>query len=525
MKLPDVTISRLDKMIGALAPGFAFKRLKARAAMALFSSYAGADKSGRWGREWNPAGLDPDEDLNLELPDLRNRSRDLVRNDALAGGAIKTKITHVIGTGLNLRSRIDRDVLGLSEEQADAFERLVQREWSLFWDAETADAARTCTGTELTRMAYRGEKENGDAVALLPRITRLGVPYTLTVQLVESDRLCNKDHAPDGDGLSGGVKKDKNGAPAAYHIARFHPGAVARTGKKEWDIVPAFGKKTGLRNVIHLYRPTRPGQSRGVPDLAPVVQALKQLSRYTEAEIMAAVIAGYFTVFVESEAGGATMDLNYGKVDGKQNPSGSSEIRMGSGVVVGLRPGEKVETANPGRPNANYEGFVIAILRQIGAALEIPFEILIKHFTASYSASQAALLEFHRYVMAERKWLTDNFLRPIFEHFMWEAVSSGRIAAPGFFADPGIRKAYLGSKWVGPARGHINEVIAANAAQKRLEAKLTTLDDETVEYNGGDWEVNHVQQVKENKKQIEGRLKPDPAADPAAATPQGDDDE
>lgn len=51
---------------------------------------------------------------------------------------------------------------------------------------------------------------------------------------------------------------------------------------------------------------------------------------------------------------------------------------------------------NPGRPNPNFDPFVIAVLKQIGAALEIPYEILIMAFSSNYSASRAAILEFSR---------------------------------------------------------------------------------------------------------------------------------
>ena len=42
----------------------------------------------------------------------------------------------------------------------------------------------------------------------------------------------------------------------------------------------------------------RIGQRRGVPFLAQVIEALKQLGRYTDAELVAAVVSGMFTVFI-----------------------------------------------------------------------------------------------------------------------------------------------------------------------------------------------------------------------------------
>ena len=69
----------------------------------------------------------------------------------------------------------------------------------------------------------------------------------------------------------------------------------------EWVRVPAYSLASGRRNVIHIMTRERIDQRRGVPFLAPVIEALKQLGRYTDAELVAAVVSGLFAVFVESE--------------------------------------------------------------------------------------------------------------------------------------------------------------------------------------------------------------------------------
>ena len=105
-------------------------------------------------------------------------------------------------------------------------------------------------------------------------------PMNLKLQVVEADRVSNPNSKIDTDAMAGGIEKDRYGAPVAYHVSRYHPGNQFSTGGQKWRRVPAFGAQTGLRNIIHLYNPTRPGQSRGVPDLAPVIEPLKQLGRY-----------------------------------------------------------------------------------------------------------------------------------------------------------------------------------------------------------------------------------------------------
>jgi len=494
-----------DRAIEAVSPVRAARRARARLALDALNKYEGASKVRRALKEWNPLGEDPDGDLLFDLPELRNRSRELDRNNPIASGAIKTKITNVIGSGLRLRSHIDRDALGMTEDQADAWERATEREWRLFWESKDCDVARTCNGHALTRQAYHQALVNGDVIILLPKVKRKGFPYALKIQVIEGDRLCNADDAMDDEKLRGGVEKDEYGAPVRYHIAKYHPGDYKNSSAQSWSKIPAFGAKTGLRNVIHLFKQYRPGQSRGIPDLTPIIETIKQLGRYTEAEIMAAVISGFFTVFIESETG--TTDFDYSNLgDETGGREGDDDIKLGPGLVVGLGEGETIKETNPGRPNSSFDPFVQAIFRQVGMALEIPFEVLIKHFQSSYSAARGALNEFWKFVMSERRWIYDDFLMLVYEVFLWEAVASGRVPAPGFFSDPIIRKAYLGCDFVGPTKGQLNETVEVKAAAERVKEGFSTRTIEAANINGTDWERNHEQQAKEERKRREDKL-------------------
>jgi len=323
-------------------------------------------------------------------------------------------------------------------------------------------------------------------------------PYMLKIQMIEGDRVTNKQNLANTPLLSGGVQKDVNGAPIFYHVQRQHPGSIIR-GAAEWDLLPAFNQKTGLRNVLHLYNVLRPGQSRGVPYLAPVIESLKQLERYTEAELMAAVISGMFTVFVETETGQNLPIPAFNPTTETGATSSDEDYKLGNGAIVGLAPGEKISTANPGRPNEAFDPFVTAILRQVGMALEIPYEVLIRHFSSSYSASRAALLESWRFFRCRRAWLQQHFCQPVYENWLTEAVAFGRISAPGFFDDIRIRQAYSSTIWIGDAPGQIDPMKEVNAAEKRLNLGLSTLDEETVLLTGGDFERNYPRIIKERR--------------------------
>ena len=511
----DVRENAVDRVVRYFDPVRANLRFQARlrsTMTAALSGYVGASRSDRAMIGWPTVQGSPDADTLPDLQILRDRSSWLSRNAPLGAGAINTTVTNVVGGGLKLQARIDREILRLTDEQADAWEARAEREYRLWM--QHCDTRHTLSFGGLQELALRSALERGDVFAVLPYVVKPWTPYGLSVQLIEADQVSNPDNKADSPMIAGGIERDAYGAPIACYIQEHHPGdTYPASAKNQWRRVQFYGQASSRRQVIHLFRPLRPGQCRGVPFLAPVIRELKQLSRYTEAELMAAVVAGMFTVFVKNEAG----DGQLAPMEPTAETGGTTtdkDFKLGSGAIVGLAPGEDIATANPGRPNASFDPFVLAIVRQIGLCLEIPYEVLIKHFTASYSASRAALLEAWKFFLGRRLWLAEHFCQPIYEAWLEEAVANDRLAAPGFFSDPLIRQAYCGAEWVGPAKGMINEKDEVAAALARVEGNLSTLDRETAELTGGDWEANVRQRQKERRRLEQADLLTDDTPSP-----------
>ncbi len=158
-----------------------------------------------------------------------------------------------------------------------------------------------------------------------------------------------------------------------------------------------------------------------------------------------------------------------------------------------------------------------AILRQVGVALELPFEVLIKHFTASYSAARSSLLEAWKFYRVRRSWLAGSFCQPVYEAWMEEAVALGRIDAPGFFDDPLLRRAYCGAVWHGDGPGSIDPLKEASAVEKRLSINLRTLDQEIAEDSGGD--VGEVLEQRGRERALEKKYGIEPTATTKGAPP------
>lgn len=492
----------LDKMIAVVAPQTAVKRAAARARLDFIDSgYGnyGASYSRNSMRGWNWTGGSAKEDIDDNLDVLRQRSRDLYSGVPMAAAALKTMRTNVVGQGLRLKPQIDFRYLGISEEQARETEAVIEREFALWADSPNCDAERIDNFYELQQLAFLNWLMSGDVLALMPLKKRIGSPYELTIQLIEADRISTPDNKKFEQNIVSGVERDSSGEVVAYWISKNHPLASDCNVANEWTRIKAYGEKTGRRNALFICCRERIGQYRGVPFIAPVIESLKQLGRYTDAELMAAVISGMFTVFIEKD--GVSEEPPFGEDDEPESVerTGAGTVRLGNGAIIDLQDGEKAHDINPGRPNANFSGFVEAVLSQIGAALEIPYEVLTHHFSNNYSASRGALLEAWKAFKMYRSWLANDFCQPIFEEWFCEAVAKGRINAPGFFSDPQIRRAYCRAKWNGPTQGQLDPEKEVNAAATRVQNGFSTRDTESMELTGTSFYANVSQLKTENQ--------------------------
>lgn len=163
-------------------------------------------------------------------------------------------------------------------------------------------------------------------------------------------------------------------------------------------------------NVLHIMNAERPEQYRGVTYLAQIIEPLLQTRRYTESEITAAVVESFFTAFIKTNTNKDEFPIGeVGEERGEQVSYDPNEYEMGPGNVVHLNPDESVEFGDPKRPASGFGSFMKEMCGQIGAALEIPRDILMKEFNSSYSASRGALLEAWKAFRMYRKWFVDDF--------------------------------------------------------------------------------------------------------------------
>ena len=464
--------------------------------------------------EWHAHSGTPDEDIICNLPLLRQRSRDLFMGAPLAAAAILALRTNVVGNGLVAMPQIDGDVLRKSSDECSALNKFLSDEFDIFADTIECDYSRRSTFYQLQDLVFVNACISGDVLALLPMKPRRSSVYDTRIRLIEADRVASPvsialDEATDSGAprIFGGVELDASGEVVAYWIAKQHPlslASIASTSingfqsrdEDDFERIPAFGDETGRPVALLVGEMERPEQRRAVPLMAKCLTELKNLQRYIESTTVQNVIKSYFTAFITSQM--PSTEMFTGLVDEnaledltRRDPY---KVALAPGVVNWMRPGDKIEFPVQAGPEDQFEAYVTALCKFVGASMRIPFEVLLMTFASSYSASRASLLQFWGRVKVMRQGLIDQFVQPVYTAWLMEAIARGVVRAPGFFDDPRIFRAWTRCSWSGPGPGSIDPVKEVQAAEKRLKCGLSTLERECLELNGSDWRQNTLQQ-------------------------------
>lgn len=467
-------------------------------------------------KSWNPRHYSAKSDIDANLKTLRERAADLYMNTPIGHAAIKTMTTNIIGSGLKLFPRPKFNELGLTAEQARNWSRRVKQEFEI-WATNDCDFLRRNNFYELQVVAFNSSLVDGDSFCLMKR--RPGSPYSLRLQLIEAGRVSNpitgnaKALSPiemlvpeNNHRIVNGIEVDEDGRLVAIHVSNRIWDEPSVISEVVWERVKVFGDETGCRNVLHICRDTRPDQFRGESLLAPVIEAVKQMSRYADSELTSAIIKSYFSIFFTQAA--SNYDFNQIAGTGDEDPDApcvdASEYKLGSATIAALPRGVDVKAVDSSNAQSTFESFTNAFLTQIAAAVGLPYELLLKKFQSSYSASRAALLQAQDEFRVRKSAFVNDFCRPIFEQFLTEAVALGRVDAPGFFDDPLTKSYWLASDWFNERAGILDPIHETQAMITRLANGLTTYRREVAETSGLDFDdvIQTLAQERDLLKQL-----------------------
>jgi lambda family phage portal protein len=515
----------IDRAVAAIVPGSAVRRAEARlqlqelqmrqgaadgiaqqlnAVMAAPAStsppkvetrWRGASRMLRSMMLWVPGLRSATSDLPKHERELMAaRAHDAYRGHMIARAAISRCKSNIVGTGLMAHAAVDATYLGITDDAADALNAEIDREFAIWADnAIECDWEATLDFYGQQALALASAMLAGDCFALTPEDERLGGQYALKVQLVDAARVCNPDGRSNSPELQDGIKISKAGVPVGAFFRSRHPGDI-ESGPEPvtWEYRDFYGE-SGRRRVLQVWNEKdRIGAVRGASYLAPILEPLQQLEQYSRAELTAAVVSALFTVFIKKKTEkydssgnipppiqGQTVKPGPGqpvlpKSAQAPTPVTPANLELGAGAVVDLAPDEEPHESNPARPNAQFDPFFVSVMKQIGAALEIPVEELLLFYSSSYSAARAAMLQAWRFYVQRRTGLVQQFAAPLRALWFDEAVARGRLPGVTDYADPRRRVAYLNAVWIGPARGAMDEDKEAKAAITRIEGGLST---------------------------------------------------
>jgi lambda family phage portal protein len=168
-------------------------------------------------------------------------------------------------------------------------------------------------------------------------------------------------------------------------------------------------------------------------------------------------------------------------------------------MVPTLGIGEDIRIIDFKKGGETFAVFLTTVLRIIGNALGLPYELLLRDFSkTNYSSARAALLEGWRVFLYWRTWLNRKFCQPIYELVLEEAMLQGRfqVRPQDFY---GRRSEYCRAVWIGPGRGWVDPVKEIVAAKLEEDYDYTTLADQCAA-QGRDWEDVLRQKAREMKR-------------------------
>ena len=438
-------------------------------------------------RHWAAAdGLAPNAAVNPHVRRvLRNRARYEVANNSYAKGIVLTLANDAIGTGPRLQ---------MLTPDADANRRIevAFEQWSRAVDLP--GRLRTM------RMA---RAESGEAFGILtnnPHPPHMDSPVSLDVRLVEADQVTSpisrlpKPHEIDG------IVFDRFGNPTAYHVLRRHPGDMGAWtfGGDAFDVGPA-----GAR--IHYFRPDRPGQWRGVPDITPALPLFAQLRRYTLAVIAAAETAADFAAVIYTDA----------PPNGEADPLEPMDmVELEQRLATVLPGGWKLGQVHAEQPATTFGEFKREILNEIARCLNMPFNVAAGNSSGyNYASGRLDHQTYFKSIRVEQHHLQTSVLDRILRAWLDEAVLVEGLL-PQSMRNIG---AVFPHTWFWDGMEHVDPAKEANAQATRLSSHTTTLAAEYAR-QGRDWEEELHQRAKEQALMRELGLTPPPQAPGAAST-------
>lgn len=440
------------------------------------------------------------EDIAPTREILISRSRVLDMSVPIARAAIDRIVAGVVGSGLMWDNPTRSNFF-----EGEALERYketvgrIKKRLCLWSMSHACDAQRRSTFGQLQRIVCRNWLLSGDV--FLVRRPPMDGRTVSDWRVIEADRCATPfDMASNnalgikcinpetGNVVIEGVELDCAGAPVAYHFRDSYYDDTTC----EFTRIPAFDVD-GSPLVLHIFSAERPDQYRGVPLLAPIIECIYGTACYAQSELQAAILESCFSLFFETDTDPTAnpfapeTDLDKPLIpdpEYKLSPESRSPLGIpgmvrdtsviGPGESRRLKPGEKVHTVDPKRPNSGYEAFIKAQNGMIAAAIGVPLQVLQATYDGTtYASARAATVEAWRTFRVYRNIFIELFIKPVLNVFCRETLRDMYPNDTTELADI----IALDSTWTGPSAVCLDPTKELQAYETAYKMGLVSLDE------------------------------------------------
>lgn len=448
-------VAALDRAIAAVSPAWAARRAHARLELARAERSFKAVSKGRRAAEWNRVSNTEPTEASADLATLRQRAREMRRNNPYWGAGVRAVTAHVVGHGIRA------SVLGPNQSTNGR----VQRAWEDWAKTQTPDVTGRSNFYGLQALAMGSVVQSGEILVrrYFSERGELQLQFLGPEYLDVAHDTARGSIVGGGRRITGGVEHDRFGKPVAYHLFRDPQNPYLGTSR-----VPA-------EEIAQAFDVLIPGQLRGVSWVANVFTRLADWDEFEDAELMRQKVAACFgMVYVGAPAEGR----DYQEHD-----------KLEPGMVEHLPPGTDVHTVAPA-PNQSLEAMSRITHRAIASGLGITYEALTGDYSqVNFSSARMANLAMHKNVVSwQRNIMVEQLLDRIFGWFLDSMLLQGVAGASACTA-----------RWAAPASVLVDPAKEVPATNARIRAGLVSWSG-AVREAGGDPEETLAQIEADNKE-------------------------
>lgn len=432
----------LDRLIGVINPDAGLRRHRSRTLLAR--AYEGASQKDGW--RPRRAGASANTDHAADASTLRNRARALVQNSAYIANGLEGLVAASVGTG------ITPNFMGPHSEKLNQL-------WGKWMPFADADGNLDAYGLQAT--ADRAMEQDGEVLLRIrTRLPSDKLPVPVQFQVLEIDWLdSSRNGLINGNQVVNGIEYDAIGRRTAYWLFDQHPGE--QTG---FSFRKASSSRVSASRIIHYYRQTRPGQSRGITRLAPIIARTRDFTLYEDAELQRKNLETRLGVI----ASGDVSTLAQSESESLEKVRETGDLgSLASGSILQIASGVNLTMVEP-KAMPGYVEYSKHQLHLIAAGMGVTYEMLTGDVSeVNFSSARIRRLDFQRQI-EQKQWLCTI---PVLCNLMAQAfveacVLGGQIPRPEYTVD-----------WATPKWDYVNPVDDVKADLAEISGGLSSVSE------------------------------------------------